>query len=249
MSISDKRQKQAGFSLVELLVTIVVLVIVMAAVFSQINQVQRKTQNEGQKLDLTQECRDFVDQFARDLHMSGYPNPKLYQNGGGNTDGNIALGLVKATPTSIRLEGDIYGDGRVYSVLYEYFQTDVNDPNCPCLRRSVTPKVPNADVVFYTGEPGLVGTGQTPPVFYTEVQNLVDPNGMTQGLFTYFQANGTAVDVGTGVNIDPGNDPLGKLQEIDAIKVNLSTRAPQYDQETSSRSIVNSIATIVELEN
>ena len=248
MRISDKRRKQAGFSLVELLVTIIVLVIVMAAVFSQINQVQRKVQNEGQKVDLTQQSRDFVDQFARDLHMSGYPTPKIYQNGGGTTDANIAMGLVKATPTSLRLEGDIYGDGKVYSVLYQYFQSDPNDPNCPCLRRSVQPKKP-FDVVYYTGEPGFGGTGQDPPVFYTEVQDLVDPNGMAQGLFTYFEASGNAVDVGTGVNLDPGGDPGGKLQLIDAIKVNLSTRAPQFDQETSSRSIVNSISTIAELEN
>jgi len=248
MKISAAKTKQAGFSLVELLVTIVVLVIVMAAVFSQINQVQRKTQNEGQKLDLTQESRDFVDQFARDLHSSGYPTPRIYQNSGGNTDQNIAMGLVKATPTSLRFEGDIYGDGRVYSVLYEYFQNDINDPNCPCLRRSVQPKVGGAgvDLVHYTGEPGFGGTGQTAPVFYTEVQNLVDPNG-TQGLFTYFEANGNAVSVGPGVDLD--NDPSSKLQLIDAIKVNLSTRAQQFDQETSSRSIVNSISTIAELEN
>jgi len=248
MRISAKRSTQAGFSLVELVVSIVILVVVMAAVFKQIGLVQRKTQNEGLKLDLTQESRDFVDQFARDLHMSGYPTPKIYQNGGGRTDPNIALGVVLATPTSLRLEGDIYGDGKVYSVLYQYFQTDPSDVNCPCLRRSVQQKVGGADVVYATGDPALAGgPGQAPSVYYTEVQNLIDPNGMTQGLFTYFQADGTQVDVGTGVNLD--SDPGNKIQLIDAIKVNLSTRAGQFDQDTGVRSIVNSISTIAELEN
>src|SRR5690242_7489922 len=72
-SRNQAKEQQAGFSLIELLITIIVLIIVMGAVFSQINQIQKKTKVESVKLDLTQESRDFMDQFARDLHMCGYP--------------------------------------------------------------------------------------------------------------------------------------------------------------------------------
>lgn len=227
----------------ELMISILVLVIVMGAVFRQVNNVQKNSTTESLKLDLTQEDRAFVDQFARDIHMSGYPISRLYQIGSvaarpQPTDSTVALGLVEATPSWIRFEGDVYGDGTVYSVLYRYFQVDPNnppDPNCPCLRRSVTAKVQGGDPV----------TGQANPVYYTEVQNVIDPTGMAQPMFTYFRADGTQVNVGAGVNI---NNAPGTLQLIDAIKVNLNTRSKQFDPQ-SKQQTVHSISTIAELEN
>ena len=73
--ITLRKHRQAGFSLLELTISILILIIVMGVVFSQINNVQKNTKTESLKLDLTQESREFVDQFARDLHMSGYPAP------------------------------------------------------------------------------------------------------------------------------------------------------------------------------
>lgn len=244
--LRNRRQlSQAGFSLIELLITIIVLMIVMGAVFSQINQIQAKTKTESMKLDLTQESRAFVDQFARDLHMSGYPISTLYQTNPGSQDQNTAVGLVFASPISLRFEGDVYGDGNVYSVLYTYVAQDNNDPSCPCLRRSVVQKKTGDNV-----------TGQSPPQYFTEVQNVITPQGQSQDLFTYFQGNGSAVSVGTctwtsGVPTCPGidiNSNSATIQLIDAIKVNLSTRSKQFDLITRQPA-VNSVTTIAELEN
>jgi type II secretory pathway pseudopilin PulG len=247
-----RKTRQAGFSLLELTISVLILVIIMGAIFKQIDNIQKQTKTESMKLDLTQENRDFVDRFARDIHMSGYPISKIYQNSAGATDKTLALGLVAATPTYLRFEGDVYGDGTVYSVEYKYYQSDPNDANCPCLRRSVQPKQP-ADplLVDATGVGGSLG--QLPAVYYTEVQNLIDPAGMSQGLFTYFEANGNVVDVGTnGVGYNGSASPIvndpATLQKIDAIKVNLSTRSAQVDMQTREN-VVNSIATIAELEN
>ena len=234
LSRNRAKEQQAGFSLIELLITIIVLIVVMGAVFSQINQIQKKTKVESVKLDLTQESRDFMDQFARDLHMCGYPKARIYQNSTEPVT-SYALGLVNATPTELRFEGDVVGDGTVYSVSYKYFASDVNDPNCPCLRRSVDKKTTTTDPV----------NGYN-PVYYTEIQNVIDPTGMAQGVFTYWQASGAAVNVGTGRDIV--NNP-STIQQIDAIKVNLNTRALQFDPHTGQRTIVNSMATIAELEN
>ena len=234
------RKQQDGFSLIELLIAIIVLIIVTGAVFSQVNQIQKKTKSESLKLDLTQETRDFMDQFVRDMHMCGYPVARIYQNAPAWDSGNAqvrsyAIGLVKATPTELRFEGDIVGDGTVYSVSYKYFASDVNDPNCPCLRRSVDKKTNTTDPV-----------GGYNPVYYTEIQNVIDPTGMAEGLFTYWQATGDQVNVGTGVDIVNNSSTI---QQIDSIKVNLNTRSLQFDPHTGSRSIVNSMTAIAQVEN
>jgi type II secretory pathway pseudopilin PulG len=237
-SATSQKRGEAGFSLIELGISMLILVIVMGAVFSQINQIQKKTKVESLKLDLTQESREFMDQFARDLHMSGYPTSKMYQNFSGLPSSNYALGLVMAKPSELRFEADIVGDGTVYSVSYKYFASDVNDPNCPCVRRAVTPKDSTVNPV----------TGYPNAVYYTEIQNVIDPTGMAQGVFTYFQASGDSVDVGSGVDI---NSAAGQatIQQIDAIKANLNTRSLQFDPHTGQRTVVNSMATIAELEN
>jgi prepilin-type N-terminal cleavage/methylation domain-containing protein len=95
--IKNSQKLQAGFSLVELMVSILILVIVMGAVFKQVNNVQKNSRSESLKMDLTQEDRAFVDQFARDLHMAGYPTSRLYQIGftGAKvqpSDATVALG-------------------------------------------------------------------------------------------------------------------------------------------------------------
>jgi hypothetical protein len=87
--------------------------------------------------------------------------------------------------------------------------------------------------------------GQAPPLYYTEVQNVIDPTNMVQPIFTYFNANGQAVNVGAGVDFE---NNLATIQQIDAIKVNLNVRSVQIDSQTG-HSTVNSLATIAELEN
>lgn len=244
--------RQAGFTLIEMMLAVLILVIVMTAVFRQIDSVQRNSKVESLKLDMTQENRGFIDQFARDVHMSGYPKGPIYQVGvtcptckPQPTDATVAVGLVAASPTSLRFEGDVYGTGTVMSVLYSYFQVDPTgqDPNCPCIRRSVTPK-----------QAGNPVTGQAVPVFYTEVQSIIDPTGMNQPIFTYYRANidpangvtNNRIDVGAGIDIN--NDPGNLLQLIDAIKVNLNTRSKQTDPQ-SGQKLVTSIVGMAELEN
>jgi prepilin-type N-terminal cleavage/methylation domain-containing protein len=247
-TVSGKKRRQAGFSLLELTVSVLILVIIMGAVFKQVDAIQKHTNAESMKLDLSQENRDFVDRFARDVHMSGYPVSKLYQTFAAN-DKTVALGLVAATPTWLRFEGDVYGDGNVYSVVYKYVQSDPSDASCPCLRRSVQLKQP-ADPLVENAAGGAAG--QLPAKYYTEVQHLIDPTGMSQGLFTYSEASGAVVNVGTGIGIN-GSDPTltndpADLQKIDQVKVNISTRSSQNDLQTGQQ-IVNSITTIAELEN
>ena len=251
-----KMNRQSGFSLIELMLSIIVLVIVMAAVFKQIDSVQKNSKVESLKLDLSQEARGFIDQFARDVHMSGYPKILQFQRGAGGaqpqpSDANIASGIVAASPTSLRFEGSVNGDNVVYSVLYSYFAVDPTgqDPNCPCIRRSITPKVGGANqVTVQPGDPN----GQLAPVFYTEVQNLVQP-AANQPIFSYYQANINAATgdnvVNVGAGLDINNDPGAVLQTIDAIKVTLNTRSRQADPQSHGKQVVNAIVGVAELED
>ncbi|HWC19214.1 MAG TPA: prepilin-type N-terminal cleavage/methylation domain-containing protein [Terriglobales bacterium] len=250
MTRANKRQ--AGFSLLELMISVLVLVIVMGAVFNQINSLQKSTKAESLKLDLTQENREFIDQFSRDLHMSGYPAPKMYSNYQGRTDSLAASGLVFVSTTDLIFEGDVYGNGQVFRVEYKYFPNDPNDPHCPCIRRSVVPKTANDPL-----------TGYPNPPYYTEVQDVIDPTGMNEPLFTYFEASGAEVVVNanpcaTPAPLNPPPAPAAGcadlvtntalIQQIDAIKVNLNTRSREFDPQTR-RQHVNSLSAIAELEN
>src|SRR5260370_17241172 len=65
---------QAGFSMVELMLVCVILAVVMASVVRGVDTTIERSQAEQSKVDLTQEGREFLDEFERDLHQAGYPN-------------------------------------------------------------------------------------------------------------------------------------------------------------------------------
>jgi len=125
-----KARKQRGFSLLELLMVVLLLTIVVAAVFSQIERAQVRYRVEDQKLDLTQQEREFIDQFTRDMHQAGYPSPTLYGTQFDLSSQFTAAGIWYVSDTEVRMEGDVDGDGIVDEVVYTY--VGGNAP-CPCL--------------------------------------------------------------------------------------------------------------------
>src|SRR5437588_8615784 len=111
---------QAGFSLIELMIVILLLSVIMAAVFGQVDLVQKRFRTEQNKLDISQTAREFLDQIVRDVHKCGFPNWRLYQQGVfSDTDAYhyksayIAVGLFYIDSTLIKFEGDLEGDGHV----------------------------------------------------------------------------------------------------------------------------------------
>ena len=159
---SDIRRRQKGFSLIELLTVVVILMLVTGVVFQQIDMVQKRSRQEDVKMDLTQESREFLDQMVRDLHTSGYPNKKMYVVNlfpAPNNDIRNAVGLVQVSPTLLQFEGDLDGDGQVDSIQYEL---QANGGVCPCtIRRS--------QVVKANTEPWNQATN-----FNMEVNNVVN---------------------------------------------------------------------------
>ena len=185
-----------GFSLLEVIISLAVLLVVMGTIFDQIVLMQRKAASESSKVDQFEESREFVDQTVRDLHMAGYPNNHMYSPL--VTDqSKWAKGLVSVSATQIVMEGDVNGDGNVESLTLSYVASDPNDPNCPCVRRSAVAKI-NARV-----QPQAIG--------YTEIAHIVPPDPISgPPIFSFFKADGSALDVSAA-----------PISSISTVKINL----------------------------
>jgi len=182
---------QAGFSLIELMIVCVILAVVLASVVRGIDTTIQRSEAEQTKVDLTQEGREFVDEFERDLHQAGYPNCRTVAAPGlgatpncpaDNTnpteamDSAVAVGLVYVSNTKIVFEGAIDGSGTVYSVQYRLVDSAGTYPpatNCPCtIQRSEMAKVN-----------GTMPLAQ-PVTFSQELQNVVN-SGVPVGTAAY----------------------------------------------------------------
>jgi len=205
-----------GFSLLELMISMCMLVLILGAVFEQINSMQRKSSSEAMKVDLSQQAREFVDQTVRDLHMAGYPGKSMYSNPQDLT--RVAAGLVRVSPTEVLLEGDVNNDGNVYSVNIYYVPTDPNDSNCPCIRRrAIVKRFPDP-------------LQQPVNPYYTETGHVFPPGtGAGQSgedLFAYYDQNGEPVDIGSGVDVNT-------ISKIKTVKINLSLLTNLRDPATN----------------
>jgi Tfp pilus assembly protein PilW len=67
------RAAQAGFSLLELMLSVSLFIIISGAAFSLLNVAQKRFQTEGQVLSSFQQGRLALDMIVRDVNNSGYP--------------------------------------------------------------------------------------------------------------------------------------------------------------------------------
>jgi prepilin-type N-terminal cleavage/methylation domain-containing protein len=209
MKRTGKLRRQAGFSLLELLMVVLLLTIVVAALFSQIERAQVRYRVEDQKLDLTQQEREFIDQFTRDVHQAGFPAVAVLGNQYDLTRKYTAAGVWSISDVDLHMEGDVDGDGVVKSVVYSYFDGAGwagPGPNpCPCLRRSVNPKQDN-----------VAPSAQPQGAAFTQVENIVPING--QPIFTAYNA------VGNTVPINPAVTDPATLKTIKSVRITLTTQ-------------------------
>jgi prepilin-type N-terminal cleavage/methylation domain-containing protein len=235
---------QAGFSLLEMLLVVAILTIVLTAVFMQINTVQKRYSNEVQRIDISQESREFFDQIVRDLHQNGWPNSKMYDaatlmNPAIN-DSRNAVGLVKFAADEIWFEGDIDGDGNVESVNYKLLADSTG--KCPCtLARSVVKKAnataPTAQSISYnTGLGDVVNSGGVYSISGTSQlsSGAVSNNTLYSAykgakLFTAYNSDGVETAV---------------LADIRTIKINLNLLASRADLQTRMRPAVTLAASV-----
>ena len=203
--------RQKGFSLIEMMVVVLILGIVSAGLFVQIDMAQQRAFSEQIKLDNFQEARDFVDQFFRDVNQIGYPNSRMIDTTAAWSpalasplinDNRLAIGLAKIDANEIRFEGDMNGDGVVQSIIY---MVNGSGSCTLCLQRSQVDKA--------SGDPL---TGQTTN-WGTEVNDVI--NSFT---FSYFKADGTQVTA-LPVDISTASGAL-TIASIKTIQVSLVIR-------------------------
>lgn len=172
------------------MVSAAVLLIVVGAAINYIAITIQRSKTEQVKVDMTQEGREFVDEFERDVHQIGFPGCADFDSGGAthcsaNTanygNANIAVGIVSISSTNLVFEGDVNGDGLVESVQYQLVDSAGNYPpstTCPCtLQRSQITKVATV------GLPAVLATysGVEVPKFSQELQNVVNSGAPTGG--------------------------------------------------------------------
>lgn len=227
---TKKRKPQLGFSLIELMVVLLILSVMMGAVFSQINLVQQRNSVEQNRVDIFEEGRSFVDQMTRDLHHAGYPNPRNFAAGyiTGPNDQHAAVGLVKVAVDQLWFEGDVAGDGNVYSV---QFYLDPNGNNCPCLKRSQSVKL--------SGDPL---TGQGTATYYSEVQGVQNGTS-TNPIFQAYDLNGNLITL--PVDFDNNKTTMAQIRSI---SVTVTVQSSVMDFKTKTYPITTLVSS-VDLDN
>jgi len=224
---SKKARAQAGFTLLELLIAMVLAAIVMAGVYEQIQTANQRSANEQKHLDLFQEAREFIDQMSRDLRQIGYPNPRNIDTDS-ISPSTVALGLVNIDDRDISFEGGLDNDNNVLSTQYTYDSSTTG--NCPCLKRSQQSK-------------NGTSSGQ---VEVQNVQNYIGGNNIP--IFRYYTQGGTAevtYSTTSPLTYDTANGTnAALLAAIDTIRIELVVESPYADLKTGMKPIVTLVSTV-----
>ena len=223
--------RASGFSLLELMIVLIIILGISAAIFQTINLTTQRSSAEQTKIDMFQEAREFMDQMSRDLRQAGYPNPRnmdpvvfgvltLTPPQPIINDHHAAAGIVKVDTGDLWFEGDLDGTEppKVWAVRYHL---DSSGTNCPCLKRSQLEK--------QDGDPL---TGQLTEVYQVEVQGVLNTD-----IFSAY-TNGTAV--GLPVSTAVGSS----LATVDTLQAKLTLQAATADPQTRQRPTATLVTTV-----
>ena len=219
-------RRHAGFSLIELMIVMVLVLTVSGVILKVINLAGARSATEQAKTDVFQEAREFMDQMSRDLRQAGYPSPRnmdpvVFTQNPFINDLHAAAGLVDVSDTDMQFEGDTDGTGAVKVIHYHLDTSTTN--GCPCLKRSELPKV-NGDPL----------TGQTAEVYQVEVQGVKNTN-----IFSAYN-NGTALSLPLDITTSGGNT----IATVDTVQAMLTLESSAIDPETRKKAVITLVSTV-----
>lgn len=238
---------QRGFSLIEMLITLGLLVIVLGVVVKGVMEMQARNFTEAGKVDAVQETRDFIDQMARDIHGTGYPPPAVtIQTTPKCADGlgtliatvrnnaNISCGIVNFSTTGVTYEADLDGSGTV-SVVFLQLVPPTGTTSCPCqLQRGTVTKaqwVANNAIVpaYFTTVNGVLNSGNgTGAATYT--LSLSGPGTYTSyttaDAFDAYDADGALITAACSLTTSPD------CTQIRSLKITANVAPSYYDPVT-----------------
>lgn len=246
----SRSRQQRGFSLIEILIAVAILLAVTAIVFSHITVFQNRSRVEQGAVENFQDSRASLDLINRDLHSAGFPNqhqynsspsPVLSLNGTISTDPRAANGVYSLTATRLVMEGDVNSDGVVEQVIYQLIPDPAGNGNsCPCvLQRAQVSKVlgsmpdtyGNAASNFTTVAGGIINSGGT----YTIAGTTTAANGTVFTLDTQYASYKAAPvftalysDGTTGTTYTYGTN----TQILRSVKVNLNIMGTLADPQS-----------------
>jgi len=172
---STYHHSKSGFTLLEVLIVLAIMLILMAGIFAQVNKLQQVYKTEETKVDSTAESRNLLDEITRELHQAGYPGDNLFNPNAlavpAVNDARVAVGLVRVSPSELWFEGDIDNDGVVDVVDYKLMDSNGNPvaggSTCPCtLERSQLRKQDAAPLA------------QPAPVYVSGLSNVLNSAGV-----------------------------------------------------------------------
>jgi prepilin-type N-terminal cleavage/methylation domain-containing protein len=251
--MTRKKKTSSGFSLLELMFVVAILTVVMGVVFQQIVSVQKTSKAEDTKQDLTQEGREFMDIFIRDVHQSGFPGAGAFSTTMTASDNRMAVGLVKFANDEVWLEADVNGDGQIDTIDYK-LTTASGSGQCPCkITRSQVAKAngtaPDSQTISPTTEltdiinsggangssSGTAGYSLYGTIFAgggTRNLDTVYSNYKSANVFTAYDAGGNEISAAT---YSTGSSTLASIKTI---KINLNLLGRQGDLQTGMRAVI-----------
>lgn len=216
-------KKESGFTLVELLVTLLVGVIMMAAIYGAINAAQRSSTGIERRVVAQQDARVALELMAMEIRMASC-NPSLVTNiwvdatsCSGTAANQIARGIQEATANSIAIEMDIAGS------LVVGYPADgiIDDPN------EIIRYAYNASNKMVTRSTNCGGNqpflGATNVAADTKTV-LVENNAAGVPLFRYYDGSGTELAA-----------PVVNLQDIRVVEITLVVDMQHGDLGTGTR--------------
>jgi type II secretory pathway pseudopilin PulG len=258
MTIRFKKDKarESGFSMLEMVIVVALMLIVMGVVFDQINLVQKRSRTEDMKVDLTQESREFMDQVVRDMHSVGYPTQRMYAvgilNSPPTSDKRVAVGLVKIAYDELWFEGDVNGDGNV--AVIDYKLRTASGGNCPCkisrMQMSKTDGVAPMSQTFtsYSMElndvvnSGGANGGATGTAAYTiagysggQSNDTLYASYKPANVFTFYDQTGTEITP-ADYSTSAGQASLGSVRSV---RININVLGRAVDLQTQSRPVMS----------
>jgi len=247
-------KKQAGFTLMELMVSVAIFMLICGAIFELMGTTQNRFRTESQVLSAFEEARLGLDQIVRDVNDSGYP-PQNHFSGAAAASTYAASPIAwspsyaPATPCLIGtagggtcaspgdfdliVEGDVDGTG-VQWIRYQL------PPGSTTLMRGAIPKGPaGTDPVTATAGamlPYVLNVmNNAPPAQIAQFQAAfpaVFPGGIPQPLFQF------TCDTPTGPvlcqNAGGSNSPAN-VRDVD---ITLIVMTPQRDAQTNQIHLV-----------
>ena len=240
-----KSRRQRGFSLLEMIVSLAILSTVLAVVLQGVVTMQSRNSEETNKVDLTQQSREFMDQIVNDLRQSGYPRSGMFdptslvppvgvpQPGPGSPANcaqyfAIACGVLYLDANNVQFEADVDGTG-VSEEWIQLVQTNGVATPCqtpPCvIQRGTLPKSQCTLTPVFTCPA---------PIYYTEVNGVMNTNGV----FTAYDNNGNNLNWSF-----PITNATASGLNLRAIGITLYLQSQQPDPQTHAFPTVTMVST------